>query len=323
MRALFSACPMRLCNRLLPLGRASLVVALSIFCTRSEAGTFGDPSVSPDNTIQITSSNMQGWQEFGYLNFNPDNTNPGVLGAFSDLTGDYVTGYWQHRAVYGGGNNNFFEFAYDGSAVQGKLVSDWHGFEYRNYQMTPGSTRHAVVLFEIDPDGNLGTTGDSVYLRFQPGFMANFATPLAEWNTYGVQGQNTNFMDAVNASNTSSQSYQSINDLFLAPGSKSNTGSGGSPLQIPSTSIFRSVILAGGFQGFPEIDELVDYMQLTFDTDPGAGLTLETTRFDFGEVQVLVQPVPEPGSFSLLGVGLLALLIKRKKRIATSACVCS
>jgi hypothetical protein len=267
---------------------ATVLTTLALSVAPLLAADYGSGPIAPDVTFQVSPSDMHGWTNtWKGWSVSP----PGDLGAFS-LFEDAATapagtdnGAWHQNTVWGSGSADWWELRYTG--IAGTKVSDWHGFEYRNYQ-TVAESSHSAVIFEIDQDGDLATD-DKTWARFQPFFYAggqsgNGKPPAGEWNLYSVDSRDTKFLDAVNASNQGQRRYQSINELFLDNSQKA----GGPPdgIVLPDTAVFRLVAINGALQGW-NIEDYVDYIQFSIDTDPGAGVSLETTRFDFG-----VPPLP-------------------------------
>jgi len=293
---------------LLSAGAAALAFSLS--AASSQAISLGTVT-APDATVNVTPANLNGWSQAGFLDWSPgDPTVRGASAAFVDNTAAPGTtnGAWQHTAVYPSlpnfAINGYYELAFGGLA--GRSVSDWQGFAYSNFQALPGSN-HAVVLFEIDLDGDLQTS-DLAYIRFQPLLFAQSlatAVPANEWNTYGIDSTATKFLDAVNAGTASQKKFQSIAELFLPEASKVGTGTGATVL--PGTAVFNNVIIGGGFQGFANVTEQVDYIQFTFGADG-------TTRYDFGaESLVADNAVPEPATAGLTLLALSALVLRRRR----------
>lgn len=290
------------------LGAGAVALSLTLTATSAKAISLGTVT-TPDSVVNVTPGNLNGWVQNGYLNGAPgDPTAGGGSASFVDNTAAPGTtnGAWQHTAVYPSpGNSAFYELGFGGLA--GRLVSDWQGFAYSNFQALP-SSNHAVVYFEIDLDGNLATTGDISYIRFQPLLFAQSqasAVPANEWNTYGVDSTATKFLDAVNTGTVSQKKFQSIAELFLPDASKVGTGTGG--VTIPSTAVFNNFFIAGGFQGFANVTEQVDYIQFTFGTDG-------TTRYDFGaESLVTENAIPEPATAGLTLLALSALVLRRRR----------
>ena len=265
----------------------TLLATLALSVTPLLAANFGAGAIPPDVTIPVSLGNMQGWT----LTWEGYGTSPGGLGGFAAFE-DTATapagtetdnGAWHQSTVWDWnvGSADWWELRYTG--IAGTKVSDWHGFEYRSYQLAPASS-HSAVIFEIDMDGNLADDSDTTWARFQPFFFAggqsgNGKPPANEWNRFSINNRDTKFLDAINATRQSHKSYQSINELFLDIDQK--VGTGGTPIVLPDTAVFRLVAVHGGLQGW-NIEDYVDYIQFTFDTDSGPGLSLKTTRFDFG-----------------------------------------
>ena len=206
--------------------------------------------------------------------------------------------------------NAYYELQFGG--IAGTLVSALEGFAYRNFQMTAGSA-HAGVLFEIDADGDLiNTTADTIYIRFQPilyGQATGSGNPTGEWNEFGAGDSSVRFLDAVNAGNVNQKAFQSVDSLFLDTIAKPGTA-GGAPVVLGANAAFRSVIIAGGLQGVPLVEEYIDYIQFSFDTGTAG---VQTTRYDFGAAAAATNPIPEPVSAGLLALGGVALLARRRR----------
>jgi len=258
---------------------------LALSVTPLLAANFGAGAIPPDVTIPVSLGNMQGWT----LTWEGYGTSPGGLGGFAAFK-DTATapagtdnGAWHQNTGWDSLQlNDWWELRYTG--IAGTKVSDWHGFEYRNYQLAAESS-HSAVIFEIDMDGNLADDSDTTWARFQPFFFAggqsgNGKPPANEWNRFSIDDRDTKFLDAINATRQSHKSYQSINELFLDIDQKEGTG-GATPIVLPDTAVFRQVAINGALQGW-YIEDYVDYIQFTFDTDPGSAVSLQTTRFDFG-----------------------------------------
>jgi len=271
----------------------TLLATLALAVTPLLAEEFG-PAITPDVTIPVSAGNMQGWT----LTWEGCGTSPGGLGglaAFEDtatVPAGTGNGAWHQNTGWDSDElNDWWELRYTG--IAGTKVSDWYGFEYRSYQLAPASS-HSAVIFEIDMDGNLADDSDTTWARFQPFYFAggscnNPQPPANEWNRFSIDDRDTKFLDAINATRQSHKSYQSINELFLGIDQKVGTG-GATPIVLPDTAVFRQVAINGALQGW-YIEDYVDYIQFTFDTDPTSdGVNLKTTRFDFGCPPVFADP---------------------------------
>jgi hypothetical protein len=181
-----------------------------------------------------------------------------------------------------------------GTALGALSALSGFGYEwYRNSISINSDVQAPAMAVTVDVDGNLGTTGDTGYLVYEPAYNGGGVAPTNTWVTVAA-GAGTNLWSAgALGFATDVDGSGSGYDDTLSEWSLAN----------PNAAVTGFVLFGGS--GWDAFDGAVDMASWTF------GRVTTTTNFEIGAAAV-----PEPSALALAALaGIGAALVGRRRRL--------
>ena len=157
------------------------------------------------------------------------------------------------------------------------------------------ASQHAVLRLYVDADGNMGTANDRGYLVYERAYQTNNSVPTDQWNTDDLMSANLWQVRFGFGNFDTSPNWKPVSVWGSASGYTPTTPANGLHLD-QNTAIYG--LSAGIGSGWNTFVGAVDNITIGFNNaDP--------TVFNF-------EVVPEPASLSLMALGALALIRRRR-----------